>query len=790
MSLVWAASVLRPQAVLGSTSADAIVEPWNELAERVLGRSWRRQMREQNHRPGEPTSEARVLDPLIEAYSESINAETVRAGVSALRQIVLDEDHADRGRLTAAVLLTCTAAAELDDYTTCDAVLDLGDELSANDKTPDARLLRAALLQQRALRNRDSGRSYKEIIEAAIDELGDFEPELCEPFETTTPNESSTATLEHIRLALLDAAYSLIPFELRTTHRSRVRPDQVQYLDAMKGESYAGVLARNYAFHATGTPSNQANSLGPTDPFFVALGFELLGHHGVYAVRKELAQTRFVDLQTQGQASVDEVPRLLRHSCSKRDLDLALNWLAANGPLEVLLADSRQILTRRADPFGLRTLELRVLRTSAGLLTPEEKEVGRDAIDRVLDAGGPFDLPGEHEIDVLRAEQAWLTLASLADTPQSIDRVSRRLLAEVLAADPEDQLLDRALAAALDKLDWDVIQNGDSAGWQEWLKSSSEAPGRQVRRIVENGLKTLTQINERHPLSHLAERIDRVILGLTDDIAFGPEDIDLVRQLMRGTREQAARGVNTMGGIPESDVAAALITRAGVTELWPDLTEFLIDPVVLPEHKSAALNRLAASGQPLPDATRIALTAHAQILLEPTEHSFFQSSIRPFPPALRLLAVSNCISHTEVVAAISALMQDQEAPARREAAITANSILQWNEDPWVLGLVLHMSFDRDARVRAHAGQGLVSRLSTSRTWDEFATNRVQALLTADGTTSVIAVLAALKEAHLRVPTALLPTLEELASNHISGSVRREARALVARQDQYRNDDGR
>lgn len=785
MSLVWMASVLRPQAVLGSTSDDAIVEPWNELAEQVMGRSWRRQMRQQNRWAGERTSTPPVLDPLLEAHYESINAETLQAGVSALRQIVLEEDHADRGRLTAAVLLTCSAAAELDDYRTCDAVLDLADELSADDRAPDARLLRAALLQQRALRNRDTGRSYLKLIEAAIDELDDFEPELCEPFETTTPNESATSTLEHIRLALLDAANSLIPFRhRRNTQMSRVRPDQLRHLDAMKGESHAGALARNYAFHATGTPSNQANILGPADPFFVALGFELLGHHGVYAARKELAQTRFVDLQTLGQADVDEVPRLLRQSGSKRDLDLALNWLAANGPLEVLLADARQILAQRADPFALRTLELRVLRSSAELLSSEEKQVGRDAIDRLLDAGGPFDLPGEHEIAVLRVEQAWLALASLADTPQSIDRVSQRLLTEALAAEPDDELLDRALAAALGKLDWDVIRDGYSAGWRAWL-DSSEGPRRRVRRVVENGLKSLTRIEEPHPLSHLAERVDRVILGLTDEIAFGPDDIDLVRQSMRATRERAARGVNAMGGIPESDVAAALITRAGVTELWPDLTNFLIDPVVLPEHKSAAFNRLAASGVSLPDATRIALTAHAQTLLEPTERPSFGPSIRPFPPALRLLAIADCIPHRQVVAAISALMQNQEAPARREAAITANSILRWSGDPWLLGFVLHMSFDRDARVRAYAGQGLVNGLSVSSTWYELAVDRVQALLTADGVTSVIAVLAAFKEAQSRVPTPLLPTLEALASNHISGSVRKEARALVAKQDRYR-----
>lgn len=782
MSLAWIASVLRPQAMLGSPSEDAHVEPWNELAEDVLGRSWRRQMRDQNRRRQDSNGDESERDPLLSAFADSIQADTVHAGVSQLRQTVLMTTHSDHGRLVAAALLTCAAAAELDDYATCDAVLDASLDHCENDESPDASLLRAALFQQRALRNRDTGRPYAELVDAVIEELESFQPELCEPFETTAVQEDFASTLQNIRQVLADAAHSLLPFEVRSTRPSRVQPDQIRYLDAMKGESYAGVLARNFAFQATGTPSNQTSILGPTDPFYVALGLELLGHQDVYAARKELAQTRFVDLQTQGQGDVHEVPRLLRHSCSKRELEMMLNWLAANGPLEVLLADARQILSQRANVYALRTLELRVLRTSAALLTPEDKELGRDAIARVLDAGGPFDLPGQHELGYLRTEQAWLTLASLADTPQSFEAVSQRLLVEVRNADPEEQLLDRALASALNQLDWDVLRNGDTAGWIEWLQSSIDQPGRQVRKVVEQGLGTLSEVNERHPLSAVAERIDRVILGLTEHAEFGASDLDVVREAMRSTREQAAGGMYSMGGTPESDVAAALITRAGVTELWADLTDFLTDPAVLSEHKRAAFDRLATSQQPLPESTRAAISAHAHALLYPTEsHSIIEQSIRPFPPALRLLAANDCIPHSDVAAAISTLMQDPEAPARREAAATASFLLEESEDPWLFGLVLHMSYDADAWVRARAGQGLVSRISTTSAWDQFATDRVRALLTVDGTTSVSAVLAAFTKADSPVPKALLPNIEDLASNHISGAVRRQARTLLSRQ---------
>lgn len=721
-------------------------------------------------------------DPLLDAFADSIEASTVNAGVSQLRQTVLNTTHADRGRLVAAALLTCAAAAELDDYATCDAVLAASLDHVKTDRSPDARLLRAALFQQQALRHRDTGRPYVELVDAVIEELASFEPERCEPFETTAARGDFSSSLQAIRQDLTDAAYSLLPFEARSSRSSRVLPDQVRYLDAMKGESYAGVLARNFTFQATGTPSKGASILRPADPFYVALGFELLGHREVYAARKELAQTRFVDTQTQGQGGIQDVPRLLRHSCSKRELELVLTWLAANGPLEVLIADARQILSQRADVHALRTLELRVLRASAAMLTPNEKELGRNAIASVLDAGGPFDLPGQHELDYLRAEQAWLTLASLADTPQSIEYVSERLLVEVLSADPEEQLLDRALAGALNQLDWDVIRNGNTSGWRKWLHSSSDQPGLQVRKVVEQGLRSVSEVNEGRPLSAVAERIDRMILGLTAHDKFETSDLDVIREAMRNTRNQAAGGMYGMGGIPESDVAAALITRAGVSELWPELTDFLTDPAVLSEHKRAAFNRLAASRVPLPKSTRTALAEHAHVLLYPSEgYSIIDPPIRPFPPALRLLAANDCIPHADVVTAISTLMQDPEAPARREAAITASFMLEERKDPWLLGLVIHMTYDLDARVRAHAGRGLVVSLSTTSAWDQFATDRVRALLTADGTTSVSTVLAALKEAESAVPVVLLPTIEDLASNHISGSVRRSARALLARQ---------
>ncbi|MEI7059141.1 hypothetical protein WBG06_25190 [Nocardioides sp. CCNWLW239] len=739
-------------------------------------------MREQNQRRGDSTADGYERDPLLAAFADSIQAETANAGLSQLRQTVLNYSHSDHGRLVAAALVTCAAAAELDDYATCDAVLDASLDHCERDKSPDASLMRAALFQQRALRNRDAGRPYEGLAQAAIAELVNFQPELCEPFETTVVYENFALTLQNIQLALEDAAHSLLPFETRPPRPSRGQPDQIRFLNAMKGEGYAGVLAQNFAFHATGTPSNQTNILGPTDPFYVVLGLELLGHHDVYAARKELAQTRVVDLQTQGRGDIREVPRLLRHSGAKRDLELMLRWLTANGPLEVLLADTRQILSRRSDVYALRTLELRVIRASAPLLAPEEKKFGRDAIKRVLDAGGPFDLPGQHELSYLRSEQAWLTFASLADTPQSIETFSQLMLVEVRNADPEEQLLDRALATALNQLDWSVLGHGDTAGWNDWLQASNDQPGREVRRVVEHGLGTLSEVNELHQLNTVAERIDRLILGLTDDAEFGPLELDVVREAMRNTRTQAARGMFSMGGIPESDVAAALITRAGVTELWTELTDFLTDPAVLSEHKGAAFDRLASSRQPLPESTREAMSAHAQALLYPSDgHSIIKPSIRPFPPALRLLAASNCIPRSDVAAAISTLMEDPEAPARREAARTAGLILEASEDPWLLGLVLHMSYDSDAWVRAYAGHGLVSGLSTTSAWDQFATDRVRALLTADGTTSVTAILSALKDAKFRVPKVLLPNIEELASNHISGAVRRTARALLSHQ---------
>lgn len=239
MNLAWLAAILSPR--------DVAIHPDFEersrdlapafLAAVVLGDGWRLR------RPAtasEPWQQVSYPDPAIRYVQDTFRSETLEQGLAELSGILLDQEPDDIARNGALTLLACCAAAELDDYDTCEKLIKDQLRWTANIEHPDNRLVRAALLQQRSLRFRDSGRPYEECSIEALRLLAGTDPTTYSEFELSqSVSWTSAETTAQIVSTIRDAAYSLLSghnweshdaFDLVLTPRQRIQAPDVQYL--------------------------------------------------------------------------------------------------------------------------------------------------------------------------------------------------------------------------------------------------------------------------------------------------------------------------------------------------------------------------------------------------------------------------------------------------------------------------------------------------------------------------------------------------------------------------------
>ncbi len=783
MSLAWIAAVIRPEE-LPSTSDDLPEHDraTSELAELVRGQSWRTQL------PGSPGDgdSAWPSDPALRHVSASFEHDSISRGVAQLAATVSASTSTDVCRTAALALLTSCAASELEDYETAIKVLESAIELCGRARSEDARFAMAFLVQQQAFRLRDLGKEHGPLLASVLDAVEALDIDRCTPFQVRpSVADGYTQTVGSMADALHSAAQSLQVREFGEPLPPARGAGWNGDIDRLRGESLAGLARR--VFNSIGTGSSRPErASGPVNPFFYALRWELLGHRRAYESRADLAHARLADLGTNPSTSIEatvsagEVIRLLRHAAEVRELEIAVRWIKTNGPLAALAEDARRIIRYRNEPSSMRGVELHVLREAADLLSPAERAEALASVAQMLDRGVPINAPGRWEAPALRTERAWLALAALADSAAEIDAVGYRLLDSARTLDSSDDLTDQALGSAIRQLDWSRAKDSLKQAWLDWLRDDREHHPRSTITNLERALRAYGETAD-YPLQAVAKKIDGIILDIPGDHSLDQKDFELVADALKTTRRQAAQGMSSFGGIPEADVAAALIIKVGATGLWDPLAAYLTDPRVVREHKRSALDRIASAAVELPESVAATFAESADHLLHQASDPFGWESIDPFPAGLRLLAAHRLIPTRSVIGLTSALMEQSDVAPRREAARTLALLLSRNQEPALFGMTLHLSYDSDALVRGYAGSALAATVSSDAHWSSIASDRVTDLLQADGTSAPLGVLRALSEGAV-VPDVLLPTLEGLAANHVSTRVRRSARQLLRPRD--------
>ncbi len=218
MNLAWLAAVLQPYDVASHPNipdAEYDDRPVAQLAAIIIGGPWNRRVLARPDAPASPNSSLELAERCLEADS-------IAAGVPALALRLLTEPPADPAEAAALTLIAASAAAELEDYDTSLELLNRQIARLTDHPEGAVQLVAAALFQQKALRLSDMGRPDHDLCFSVGNFLRGFESRLCEPFTTNRGVAWDwSTTAEQMRLSLLDAAASLVPWTARARPSGR-----------------------------------------------------------------------------------------------------------------------------------------------------------------------------------------------------------------------------------------------------------------------------------------------------------------------------------------------------------------------------------------------------------------------------------------------------------------------------------------------------------------------------------------------------------------------------------------
>jgi hypothetical protein len=282
----------------------------------------------------------------------------------------------------------------------------------------------------------------------------------------------------------------------------------------------------------------------------------------------------------------------------------------------------------------------------------------------------------------------------------------------------------------------------------------------------------------------LVHRLNAAISGALFDPALGRDGVPMVREALAKIRSDAARGTFLMGSINVADVGAGLVLAARADELWPELTDFLLDPAVQRQDRTPAFERLARADVSLPEEVGARFREQAQQLLFGASPELFETPLSPYPAALRFLGAHRLIDDAEVYDKVAVLAGSANPDGRREAAATVAVLAAKAPRGDLLALALPLARDNDVEARANAARALALLASPDEALAAVARRRLTELLLEDGLLVPQYVLRALADMPGGLPDSVRHQVEDLANLHPARSVRTEAGRLLERTAQH------
>ncbi|MDF9878579.1 hypothetical protein [Cellulosimicrobium cellulans] len=788
MNLAWIAAILQPRDVAKHPNfpdEGLLGEPSAELASLVIGGAW--SLRTQ-------TVAGDRWEQVRELLGKALVADTQTHATNGIADM-LRRDPGPIAEDAALTLFVSASGIELERYDLCVGLVEQQARRVGNPRTHDEMLISAALSQQLALRSRDFGMPFENHALRVGSILEKFRATKATPFVTSESTVRDYAgTLSDIATSLRHAAAQLFSFD---TGPADLGPLPSRFELFREGPSPAD---RKYDSHAefalrsaverdfrerNGGRSPHVDEAN-VDTFRALLVPELLGSPLVYRARETLALERARD--SSGEWSKADALRLLRQAGSKENLELLIRGIKASGPLNALATDARRIIGNRCDiPASMRPGELLVLEESADLLSRTEAHIAFRAVIGVLAQDNLSDSPGTRQIDVMKRENAWRCLSSLARVSGEADLAIRTMLDGARSYGTPDGVLDRALSAAVRKIDWRQVSNELQSAFKSFVGAYREELGSTLDAaqpifgsrdgVAGTGLDGL-RAKVNLALRATADRVG-IIGGY--EVRFTEDEDQAIVEAVEDFLAASENGRFNFGSFDLLDLAAAYAMLRSDPTIWRTLFKALTSPRV-PQHlKNLALDRMAFGQLVLPEGLLkgLSLTDFSGPSLGRMFNERLESG-KPYAQALRFAITCGMVSPQDALPMILELLTGSEFRTRVQGARTLALTARTAPLVDIFPVAVYGTYQPDALVRAHCGIAVLSLLDIAppgtRSLGESCVAR---LLEEDGYVVPIAVLDELLNPALLAVTrnlrsSLTSVLERLATDHVAGEVRERA----------------
>lgn len=733
----------------------------------------------------------------LQAAADSFDHELRNAAVADLVSIS-EAPRADLAMRTAAALLAAVTMAELDRHDEAVQFLRrLLERRFYSSSSSDVMFLSGLLTQQLAMRSIEAGAPDRRSREDAKLRLSGAKPSELSRYPVSLGSRWGAAGTNREMLKAAVAANERL-FETdvffpdaKLLRRWLRRPTPAITAGVLLSEAGAGTayIQEQYKnFTLSQERTLRSSDIVDAPHWRSHLFFELIGHlQEARDARRDLAQLRLMRQPNNPEFGTQESLSLLRLSGDAKSLKLALDHIRSHGPLAALKAETERVVERRLAPRLLRNVEIATLEAGAQTLGAPIADSAFEAVLAALEVG-PNTATIQRELPVIRTEQLFQAAAALAPVAGRLNDLASYLLDSILSfGATDDQLLARAHARGIGPIDWENLDPDLAVRWRAWATNSALSRGWEPVSAV---VSPLLRSSDRAAVSHEPDDVTlQVLVGELNAIIGGAPApqwlVDrgavLLAEMLEGARREAARGVYSMYGFNPADIAVGLIQFAGAKQLWPAVSGYLTDPRVLRDGKTAALNRLAAAPEIVPEPVRGQFSTYARDLLELTDVAlpFAGDEVTPYPAAVRALAALNILDNHDLLLSVLKLASGDRR-ARLEAARTLTAIVRTSRsvEQWIVATTLQLSNDQHPNVQAEIGRALALIISRADFAREPATRRLLELLGADGILVPLLVLRGMTEEASIPSQAVRARVEQLALEHLALGVRVQAGILL------------
>jgi hypothetical protein len=493
--------------------------------------------------------------------------------------------------------------------------------------------------------------------------------------------------------------------------------------------------------------------------------------------RSLLARYQVVSRLGTAEGVPQEALTLLRRAGDDKNLTAAARSIAAIGPLGALRAEAVEAI-ESPWPRAEQTVTFALLAGSADLLHPREAD---RALKRLISSTG---LSVGHAIAAFRAISQ-LTRVASDRTQASVSRYAREI-----ARDLPAPLALQELQGVVASIRWAAVSTAERRRWLAHIQEHQMGSDYE-RLFADRALDALSPFETEAAAEILVKAskdsldLPRLALAADTDVPL-PRDLRqqahaILSKQLEETRRKAAAGSYEFGGIDVGLLTLRFADSDSSGDLWDQLGDFLIDPLVGINAKLGAIEALADEARAVPTRLQKLLRAHIADVTGFAD-SFGASEHALQGAALRLWLRLGGTPRELLLSRLLDLAGSLEREARLQAALTLPSARRRLGPDSTITLGLTLTRDADVTVRALAGQSLAQiKTDGLGELEELVTERLVALLEEPGTEVPLRTLVGLIHARRRGQSTakeVVAAARRLRRSHPSRRVDEAARTLL------------